>query len=1091
MNLRRLGIAGMVLALAVGAMADRFVAGDVIGVDFGPTANANHFNVLAGSEVAFAQGSGIHEVNRSLVTLDGKVADGVSVSLSATGCFANNDSDYAVGAPPAVYSEQNLTDWVGAVASKGGAITITFSGLDDSLAYHLNIGAAFKKNTAANGTVYSAGGQRAVNDNTAADPNFFDLNGLSTDGNGTLMITVSGASVSVVSALTLNAGTQGQAPGPIRVASALSAVPATAAASSPAEMYHQAIPEDKHLDPAWVESLTERGHALDAGISGSKKEDTLKYIGMPVGGIACGTVYLSGDGRLYVWDIWSDGHMGVVPQTLPLPQGYPGFRKLENVPVFAGANYLKPPTVEAFPPAFAQGFGIRFEDGSVRKFEGADWESVEFAGTWPIGTVLYQDSKSPVQAELKAYSPFVPLNLEDSSIPVTVLSYTLTNGSDKPVSAELVGWLENMSDAADPDTDGVFSRNAQGTMLSHACTMKVPIQTTQGGRPGKSPGIHTGSMALAYLGKAERTAVENVPGVAAEVELKPGESREYTFIISWNFPVVRIKKDYSWKTIVHKNEYTTRFKDATAVAEYVAKNFDRLSSQTKDWVKTWNDSTLPQWLLDRTIVTADTLQTANCNLLADGKGGQFWAWEGIRVCHGTCTHVWHYAQAMARLFPSLERNLREKTDYGFAQQPNGVVPYRGTIKGGEGGGIAIDGQCGTVLRSYREHLLSADDRFLKNNWADIKLALTYLINFDRNDGDFDGLLHGKQHNTLDASWYGKVPAISSLYIASLRAGEEMAKRMDDTQFEALCRDLYSKGSKNIEKLYNGEYYVQEEDPNHSDAIGVGPGVYIDQVIGQFWANQLGLGRLYNEEHIQSALNTLWTYNFVPDVMSFRETFRKGRFYAWTGDAGLIMCSWPNGGMRDDFLDHWQYEYFNECMSGFEYQAAANMVAERTPELVRQGLAVTRAIHDRYAPEKRNPYNEIECSDHYARAMSSYAVFLAACGFDYDGPAGMIGFDPVIHPENFRAPFTAAEGWGTFSQTVGKADLKAELAVNWGSLSLKTIRLNPRDVKVQQVVVTLDGKPVNAKLVEHESGVSIEFSALVSIAVGQSLNIVLH
>jgi hypothetical protein len=561
--------------------------------------------------------------------------------------------------------------------------------------------------------------------------------------------------------------------------------------------------------------------------------------------------------------------------------------------------------------------------------------------------------------------------------------------------------------------------------------------------------------------------------------------------------VVRIKENFGQNFLSFKNEYAARFADATSVADHVAANFSSLSSQTEQWVQTWNDSTLPQWLLDRTIAPADTLQTANCFLLADGKGGRFWAWEGIGVCHGTCTHVWHYAQAMARLFPSLERNLREKTDYAFAQQPDGVVPYRGTIKGGEGGGIAIDGQCGTVLRSYREHLISADDTFLKTNWPKIKLALNYLISFDRNDGSFDGLLDGKQHNTLDASWYGKVHALSSLYIAALRAGEEMAEGVGDTEFEVLCRDLYEKGSKNIETLYNGEYYIQLEDPNHAEAIGVGQGVYIDQVIGQFWANQLGLGRLYNEEHIRSALNALWTYNFVPDVMSFRETFRKGRFYAWTGDAGLIMCTWPNGGLRDDFMNHWQYDYFNECMSGFEYQAASHMVAEGTPDLVEKGLAVTRAIHDRYAPEKRNPYNEIECSDHYARAMSSYAVFLAACGFEYDGPAGMIGFNPVIHPENFRAPFTAAEGGGTFSQAInegtwlGKKSMNAELRVNWGTVFLKTIRLNPWDLTVEKVDVTLNGTKLNATLVKNDSGVSVELDAPVSIAAGQMMTVVLR
>ena len=622
----------------------------------------------------------------------------------------------------------------------------------------------------------------------------------------------------------------------------------------------------------------------------------------------------------------------------------------------AGSTYLNPPTPEAFPPHFSQGFGLRLEDGSLKQFQAADWESVEFTGTWPVGTVAYTDSQSLLQVELNAYSPFVPLNLKDSSMPVTVMSYTLTNNSSSVVKAELVGWLENLSNAANVNTAGVFSSQPTLTSLSHNCVMRAP-----GEKRGKRrfPAFNTeGSMTLSYLGAGEQTSVNQVPGIAAAVELKAGESREYTFLIAWHFPAVRIKMEYSPAWILKKNAYADRFANADAVVEHVAANFASLASQTNSWVKTWNNSTLPQWLLDRTIVTADTLQTANCNLLADGQGGRFWAWEGIRVCHGTCTHVWHYAQAMARLFPSLERNLREKTDYGTAQLENGVVPYRGTIKAGEGGGIVIDGQAGTVLRSYREHLISANDSFLQNNWTGIKLALEYLIDFDRNDGDFDGLLHGKQHNTLDASWYGKVHALSSLYIAALRAGEEMAKRMDDSEFEALCHDLYTKGSKNIEALYNGEYYVQEEDPSHPTAIGVGKGVYIDQVIGQFWANQLGLGRLYDEAHIQSSLNALWKYNFVPDVRGFRKTFRKGRYYAWDGDAGLIMCSWPNGGLKDDFMNHWQYDYFNECMSGFEYQAAAHMVAEGTPELMTQGLAVTRAIHDRYRPEARNPYNEI-------------------------------------------------------------------------------------------------------------------------------------
>ena len=100
------------------------------------------------------------------------------------------------------------------------------------------------------------------------------------------------------------------------------------------------------------------------------------------------------------------------------------------------------------------------------------------------------------------------------------------------------------------------------------------------------------------------------------------------------------------------------------------------------------------------------------------------------------------------------------------------------------------------------------------------------------------------------------------------------------------------------------------------------------------------------------------------------------------------------------------------MSGFEHQVAAHMMAEG---MIEESLVLTRSIHDRYHAYKRNPFNEIECSDHYARAMASYGTFISACGFTYHGPKGQIGFSPKLTPENFKAPFTAAEGWGSYAQ----------------------------------------------------------------------------
>ncbi len=300
------------------------------------------------------------------------------------------------------------------------------------------------------------------------------------------------------------------------------------------------------------------------------------------------------------------------------------------------------------------------------------------------------------------------------------------------------------------------------------------------------------------------------------------------------------------------------------------------------------------------------------------------------------------------------------------------------------------------------------------------------------------------------------------------------------------------------------YWSPEKDPAHAKAIGVGMGCEIDQVIGQFWAHENDLGAITDPTHVRSALNALWKHNFVPEIGSFRRIFTLGRFYAMQGDAGLVMCTWPNGGLREDFKKHWQYAYFNECMTGFEWQVAAHMIREGAPlvpsgrtlipaieqdkdprALTLRGLAIARAIHDRYGAEKRNPYNEIECSDHYARAGASYAVFLAACGFSYDGPNGILGFAPKIQPENFRAPFTVAEGWGSFAQQRDANGQSHTLELKRGELALKILVLSiPGNGTT--LGITLDGQAVPATLIRQGDVVKITLKETLMLKAGRKL-----
>jgi hypothetical protein len=606
-------------------------------------------------------------------------------------------------------------------------------------------------------------------------------------------------------------------------------------------------------------------------------------------------------------------------------------------------------------------------------------------------------------------------------------------------------------------------------------------------------------MTLALLGRTDKTSIAtadlaardaatvataDLSGVLAgqvgrSLHLEPGEQRTIEFVVAWHFPNFR---GLGVDNAPVGHSYAARFDSALAVTRFIATDFDRLAGDTRKWVETWYDSTLPYWLLDRTIANTSTLATTTCYRFEDGR---FWAWEGIGCCYGTCTHVWHYAQAPGRLFPEIERIERERVNFGIGQHDDGGIGMRTNLTGSNE--HADDGHCGRVLGVFREHQMSADAAFLRRLWPNVKKAVQFMI---RRDGNADGLLEGAQPNTLDANWYGKISFISSLYLAMLKAGEAMAIEMGDEPFAGQCREIAKRGEKSIQQTFNGEYFVQIEDPQHKDKIGVGSGCYIDQVFGQTWAHWVGLGRLFDRNKQLSALRALWKYNFVPDVGPFRKRFVPGRWYAAAGDAGLIMCSWPQGGKNPSFKKHWQYGYFNECMTGFEYQVAAHMIWEGLdqPDLLQHGLAVTRAIHDRYNAVLRNPYNEVECSDHYSRAMASYGVYQAVCGFNCHGPQGYLEFAPRLGRDDFRSAFTSAEGWGTITQTRDESSQTNTVEVKHGRLRLKTLAVDIEGRTPSSVKAIVGDESISATLEITDPLARIELTEEVTLNVGQSLEV---
>lgn len=848
------------------------------------------------------------------------------------------------------------------------------------------------------------------------------------------------------------------------------------------------IPVDKKLNADWVKTLYHRGFVTTY----KKTKNELQYIGMPVGGIFTGTVYLGGDGRLWLWDIFNQNQNGIDPKTIDWESDLHVGKKVRPQD---GSAYVQP--AKNIRP-LEQGFAFKIVSGKntvIKKLEETDWDEILFEATYPMAKVHYIDHDLGVDITAEIFSPFIPLDEKNSGLPCTIYSFSIKNKKDKSISVSIIGWLENkVMPTSKKETDirvnsfetfnGIAILNSSvqyngnenqakqadyGTMAIGAMNSNCYVNTSF-----VLP-IQAASFSNQNTSTTEKkvSAGPLINSVCTNHIIKSGQTIQSNYVIAWHFanltlnPVIQGKGRF----------YNQLFKNAVEVIKYVGKNFNQLSTQTALWRQTWYDSTLPWWFLERTFLNISTLATTTAHRFDSGR---FYAWEGVGCCEGTCTHVWQYAQAMGRIFPAIERDTRERVDLGLSLKSDGMMLYRGEVVKTP----AIDGQAGTILRIYREHKMSPDKQFLQKNWDKIKLATTWVIQQDKNQ---DGMEDTPIENTLDAVWDGEIAWLVGLCIAAVKASEQMAIEMGDSSFAGICASYVRNGSKNMEeKLFNGEYFIHKPDMiKGREKLGSYNTCHIDQVYGQSWAHQVGLGRIIDKEKTLSALKALWKYNFTPDVGPYIKERRGWRPYALAGEGGMVMNTNPSNEEKPyGEKTTWQLGYFHECMSGFEHQVASHMMAEG---MLDEALILTRMIHDRYHAAKRNPFNEIECSDHYARAMASYGTFISACGFDYDGPNGYIKFSPKLNIDKCKIPFTSATAWGSYEQLQSNKNFSAVLHVKYGTLFLNKIAVDVT-VPLHETKIHIGEKLLKATLIKEGTTYNLQFENKIEIKKGQILKL---
>ena len=809
---------------------------------------------------------------------------------------------------------------------------------------------------------------------------------------------------------------------------------------------------------------------LQTGPQRTFSGESATQVAMPLGGIGAGSICLNGYGGLQDFSIRTRPETTALPSTFSANSPEAAFAVLY---IKGDPNVTK--LIEGPFPAFKifdqglQGQGLR-RGG----FEGFPrFAKCTFKGEYPFGEAQFSDSSIPLQVMLTGWNPFIPLDDKNSGIPCVILEYTLRNTSAKTAEYEFSYHLSHLAPGCKPDQSasantvipgkGVFLHNLEepnAEAFGSATLTVIGENPRIKGMWLRSPGwefdclsalwreVSSGTFTANDGSNTVDTAGRNGASILLEGRLAPGESRTYPVLITWHFPncylqdggkpaTSQIQGEPGCRTVagglvpLWRPYYVTSWKDAREVGAYVEATYSTLRERTLKFKEALHSSTLPAYVLDA--VSANLAILKSPTVLRQ-ENGNMWGWEGCfpdsGCCHGSCTHVWNYAQAFPHLYPQLERTLRD-LELARSMDERGHVNFRGAIPDGpvdHSDYAAADGQLGGIMKVYRDWQISGDSGWLTRMYPLVKRSLDYCIGAW--DPDHRGGLFEPHHNTYDIEFWGADGMCTSIYLGALSAMAQMAQATGHPVDKQYYAELAKQCAAFIDKqLFNGEYYQQKveylglRDTSFASTVAhvddsssemqrllkregpkyqYGSGCLSDGVIGAWMARTYGIETPLARDNVRSTLQAIFKHNFKADLSDHANAQRPG--YAMGREPGLLLCSWPRGDKPT-----LPFVYSDEVWTGIEYHVASHLISEG---FVTEGLTIVKALRSRYDGKTRNPWNEYECGNYYARAMASYALLGALSGFRYSAVQKTIWFGPKLQNRPFRSFFSTAFAFGT-------------------------------------------------------------------------------
>ena len=803
--------------------------------------------------------------------------------------------------------------------------------------------------------------------------------------------------------------------------------------------------------------------------NGSYSGANLDRVAFPMGGIGAGMICLEGAGMLSHFSLYS--HPDIFREEKVFSaicvKGEKNIARVLEGPVPKWKIFaIHPHTGQYGGPGNGLGettYGLpRFREASFR-------------ARFPFGRVSLADPKVPLGVEITGWSPFAPPDADTASLPMVGLEYTFTNTSGKRIEAVYSFNAENFMDAPGHrplirtiEGGFVLAQPAGGDLKKHdegyfaafvdEPAAKVNAAWFRGGWFDPQTMVWKDIAEGKCYDKAFPEEGGPSPGATLFVpfELAPGQTKTITLKLCWYVPYSNVRRgEAPGDAEAFRPWYAGKFISINAVVGRWRRDYDKLRAATRQFSDGLYDTTLPGEVIEAVAANLTILKSPTVLRQIDGR---FWAFEGCHdeagCCHGSCTHVWNYAQAIPHLFPSLERTLRE-TEFCVCQNEQGHQNFRCPLPiGAPGHGFhaASDGQLGCTMKVYREWRIRGDTAWMKELWPQVKQSLNYCVKTW--DPEHEGILREPHHNTYDIEFWGPDGMCSSFYLGALKAAVIMGREAGDDV--SLFEGLLAKGETFVnEKLFDGEYFIQQiqieglraGSPLEVQSMGrsytpealellktegpkyqYGNGCLSDGVLGSWLAAVSGVGDVLDQAKVDSHLKSIHRYNLKRDLSEHANPQRPG--YAMGDDGGLLLCTWPKGGMPS-----LPFVYSNEVWTGIEYQVASHLILRG---MVDEGLEIVRVARDRYDGRARNPFNEYECGHWYARAMASYALLGAYSGARYDAVDRVLYVRPPVRGD-FKAFICTATGYGH----VGVKDGKAFCDVASGTIPFEEIRYSRR------------------------------------------------